>query len=561
MSAAGKRDDEAMGDFLKLLAATTPHAIGSAPPGGLPSGMPAGLWAAMCKRQMEEIHKSHGMSKEEKEQGLRSRQLVIPGRPHGRTIEVLEDPSGHYAAGASGAVLWPASTKLIEWLDDEVPASCMNFTRALELGAGLGAAGLFLALHKGCEVVLTETPESLPLLTRNVTENYPDGLSPQVAPLVWGDAEHIHMLGTGTFDLIIGSDVTYRPDCLDALLSTAAQLLAPGGRFLLSLQDRPGEVEHVEYTLQQQVGGSSSSRPWRIESKLERKVEIRADFSNGQGADDEEDARIILLELRLSRAGVANGNVDSNSKAVPGSTEQIEDEFFRLTGIRPEPVVVPKRETPSVPEDKNISKKSSLKERVVEKLIETGMAEYVHEGDTPQTATDLRPGPKSGPKPLTAAVALAATEDDWPSPSAFGEFFKSPRKDAQVEEATEKPEDSTAPPSTAPPSSPSNKGPDGMEARICMDGLEWNLDTEKEQVCATVTFGEELWLKLCGISGSDFKEAVSFELAEKELRVLHVETVVLDVDLPLAVDASRAVASVSSRKRRVAVKAPKLSPA
>ncbi|CAL1148431.1 unnamed protein product, partial [Cladocopium goreaui] len=97
----------------------------------------------------------------------------------------------------------------------------------------------------------------------------------------------------------------------------------------------------------------------------------------------------------------------------------------------------------------------------------------------------------------------------------------------------------------------------------CLDGLDWELQDTEDALSVTVTFTHELWLGLCGVSGTGtaFKEAVSFELAEEELRVLHAGSVVLDLRLPATVDAPNAAASVSSRKMRVAVKAPKISKA
>ena len=102
----------------------------------------------------------------------------MPGRLP-RSLRLLEDPTGHYGGSCgSGTVLWPAAVALIELLDQEVPKSCLN-VRSLELGAGCGAVGLFLNVHKGCEVWLTERPENLPLLARNVRENAPEGLDIQ----------------------------------------------------------------------------------------------------------------------------------------------------------------------------------------------------------------------------------------------------------------------------------------------------------------------------------------------------------------------------------------------
>ncbi|CAE7328763.1 Nphp3 [Symbiodinium necroappetens] len=195
---------------------------------------------------MEDIWEHNTSSFQDRESHLRKRHFPIPGPPKGRSLTLLEDPTGRFAVGTTGAVLWPAATALVEYLDGQVKKSCLNF-RCVELGAGVGAVGLFMALHKGCEVTLTEVPEQLQLLGLNVSENSPTGLDLQVAPLTWGDQEQMEVLGT--FEMVVGSDVSYRPQCIGELLSTAERLLAPGGRVVFSLQDRPGEADLLESSL------------------------------------------------------------------------------------------------------------------------------------------------------------------------------------------------------------------------------------------------------------------------------------------------------------------------
>ncbi len=48
---------------------------------------------------------------------------------------------------------------------------CLQGKRVLELGAGLGAVGMSLA-KKGASVVLTDKPEVMALMRRNVQENF-----------------------------------------------------------------------------------------------------------------------------------------------------------------------------------------------------------------------------------------------------------------------------------------------------------------------------------------------------------------------------------------------------
>eukprot|EP00435_Cladocopium_sp_Y103_P038152 s3009_g10.t1 len=140
--------------------------------------------------------------------------------------------------------------------------------------------------------------------------------------------------------------------------------------------------------------------------------------------------------------------------------------------------------------------------------------------------------------------AMAAAAEDWFSSNGKGPNVAEPVAEDRPQESAEK----------------SAFSKQGLVLK-CLDGLDWELQDTEDALSVTVTFTHELWLGLCGVSGTAFKEAVSFELAEEELRVLHAGSVVLDLRLPATVDAPNASASVSSRKMRVAVKAPKISKA
>eukprot|EP00933_Yihiella_yeosuensis_P004759 TRINITY_DN109170_c0_g1_i1.p1 TRINITY_DN109170_c0_g1~~TRINITY_DN109170_c0_g1_i1.p1 ORF type:complete len:583 (+),score=153.20 TRINITY_DN109170_c0_g1_i1:36-1751(+) len=554
-------------ELTELLEAATGEAMKSAPPGGLPPGMPPGLWAALCTRRMEEIHRSHAMSTEEKEALLRSRTLQIPGKPSGRSISILEDPSGHFGAGCTGAVLWPAAEALVEKLDSKVESS--KKLRSVELGAGLGAIGLFLALHKGFEVVVTESPESMELLARNVHKNFPAGDGPQVSPVRWGDSEQLEALGT--FDLVVGSDVTYRPDCLDDLLASAAELMKPpNARFFLSLQDRPAEAANLEDAISRTGSTGSSKRRLQVVHRQETVMKTHFDPADAEKGEPGDDVTILIYELKLDSAFQPPGRTSRSSDAAsssagfPNTPAEVEEEFFRLTGIRPEPVVIPKR--PSAEPEIKAKNSSSIKgkdnksyqDRVTEDLIKMGLEDYLDDADGK---------PKTQGRGFMEEVMAQAAKEDWSQGGAKKAAMdahdaeknsKGVKKNKDDNSEQKKPEKSDAASEHEDASSKTTKSK--VETKTCLDGLEWEVQAEEAEFVANVTFGDELWLRLCGVSAlNSFKEAVSFELAEKELRVLHAGVVVLALILPFSVDPDRAAASVSSRKRRVAVRAPKVS--
>ncbi|CAE7411307.1 unnamed protein product [Symbiodinium pilosum] len=183
----------------------------------------------------------------------------------------------------------------------------------------------------------------------------------------------------------------------------------------------------------------------------------------------------------------------------------------------------------------------------VASLETPGMADYLDDIDE---ETKLKVAAEAGypqsifekpKKGLDEAAIRAAAAEDW-----FSTKAPAPRGRE-----------------TEPVPEPAEEAPlrkDGGNVLKCLEGLDWELIEDEESLAVNVTFSDSLWFRLCGVTGySAFKEAVSFELAEQQLRVLHAGSVVLDLQLPSPVDAPGASASVSSRKMRVAVKARKLS--
>lgn len=109
--------------------------------------------------------------------------------------------------------------------------------RVLELGAGTGIAGL-AAARQGADVLVTDLPEMIPLLSSNIRANKL-GARAQALPLRWGDAYDVdEALGHGPFDMVIGSDILYAPERFDDLLETIVELTAPGAVVLLAYPRR-----------------------------------------------------------------------------------------------------------------------------------------------------------------------------------------------------------------------------------------------------------------------------------------------------------------------------------
>lgn len=141
-----------------------------------------------------------------------------------------------FAAPGSGSCscgcrLWASSLAVVGALGSK---SCLSNLKVIELGAGVGAPGLFCA-SRGAEVVLSDcAPESLRLLRRNVSA------APAPARVEEADFTNISRVGLlGRFDLVLSTECVYEAGVAEPLIACIASLLSPGGCVILANTDRP----------------------------------------------------------------------------------------------------------------------------------------------------------------------------------------------------------------------------------------------------------------------------------------------------------------------------------
>ncbi len=129
------------------------------------------------------------------------------------------------------ARLWPAGAVLAEIVAGEL-APRMRGRAVIELGCGLGAAGI-AAARAGAEVTLTDAEaEALELAGANARDN---GAAVRTLVLPWG---RVPESLAGRFDVALGSDVTYTPGGLASLLGAVDALLGRGGEAWIADPDR-----------------------------------------------------------------------------------------------------------------------------------------------------------------------------------------------------------------------------------------------------------------------------------------------------------------------------------
>ena len=152
----------------------------------------------------------------------------VGGRPFRfhvpRTIDSFIDPDDPMRNFPLWSKVWEASLLLASKMASR-PVGRND--RLLELGAGLGVAGLVAAAF-GHDVTVTEhDPHALAFLEANRLEN--ECRHARVRRLDW------HQLDwDARFDVILGSELIYRESDFKVMRSLFRELLRPGGEILLA---------------------------------------------------------------------------------------------------------------------------------------------------------------------------------------------------------------------------------------------------------------------------------------------------------------------------------------
>lgn len=135
--------------------------------------------------------------------------VVVQGVPHDLVINQAPFKTTGFAS-----TVWDSAIVLSKYLE-RLPQK-VEGRNCIELGAGCGLPGIVAAYLGASSVLLTDFPDNLDLLQRNVMINKVQKTI-SVHPLVWGSRSERLI---SPFDLIIATDVMYCLEAVDSLLST-----------------------------------------------------------------------------------------------------------------------------------------------------------------------------------------------------------------------------------------------------------------------------------------------------------------------------------------------------
>jgi predicted nicotinamide N-methyase len=154
-----------------------------------------------------------------------------------KAIDRFIDPDDPMTEFPMWAKFWEASVVLTHYMAG-LPVAADR--RILELGSGLGVAGIVAAVI-GHAITLTEhNPDALNFLRANTGLNGCDRTA--IHHLDW-----FHPDLKGRFDLIIGSEIVYQDSAVEAFGSLFKKHLAPQGRVVLAERIRTTKTLFFEY--------------------------------------------------------------------------------------------------------------------------------------------------------------------------------------------------------------------------------------------------------------------------------------------------------------------------
>ncbi|KAK4793001.1 hypothetical protein SAY86_023436 [Trapa natans] len=144
-------------------------------------------------------------------------------------IRVLSREYQH-TCKSTGLMLWESAYLMASILSQN-PIIVLG-KRVLELGCGCGGICSMVAARSANLVIASDgDPKALYLLNQNISSNLKPSLLGKVSAerLEWGNKEHIEAiraLNQEGFEVIIGTDVTYIPEAILPLFSTAKELIS-----------------------------------------------------------------------------------------------------------------------------------------------------------------------------------------------------------------------------------------------------------------------------------------------------------------------------------------------
>ncbi|KAI4894633.1 hypothetical protein NFI96_011393, partial [Prochilodus magdalenae] len=194
----------------------------------------------------EKTVKEDGMETENGKEGENEKQNDVPQKAWQPSFYIKVDKEVYYFADHEisiwqsfdncGAIIWPATLALCQYLDANRGTVNLLDKAVLEIGAGTGLVSIVASLL-GAWVTASDLPEVLANLRVNLSRNTRGRCryTPQVAELSWSyDLEQTYPRSVYRYDYVLAADVVYQNDILAELLATMRHFCQPGTTLIWS---------------------------------------------------------------------------------------------------------------------------------------------------------------------------------------------------------------------------------------------------------------------------------------------------------------------------------------
>ena len=151
---------------------------------------------------------------------------------------------------ALGTTVWDGSIALAKMFDNGAvfPHGYLQKCRVIELGAGCGLVGIYVALLGAKMTYVTDQECCIKTLERNLKANIPESVRGKIKVMeyYWGDNPR-KLSEKGLFDLVLAAEVLYSPADSVLLAKCIPELSHPETRIFISMgRNRGGEELFVK---------------------------------------------------------------------------------------------------------------------------------------------------------------------------------------------------------------------------------------------------------------------------------------------------------------------------
>lgn len=154
--------------------------------------------------------------------------------------------------------MWDGAAAAARYLEAAAAGLAGKYSSVLELGSGTGLAGLAAAAALQLPTLLTDLPEVLPALRRNIAANAELAHLVTAAPLDWrqprlpeAEANQQRSAGSSGGRLVLAADCVWLEELVPPFAAALELAVAarPGGRALLAYQSRSSRVDELLFGL------------------------------------------------------------------------------------------------------------------------------------------------------------------------------------------------------------------------------------------------------------------------------------------------------------------------